>query len=79
MRIGKKLLIGLGVLFVIIIVGAIAVGGIIIGSIGSAINEEQKFKDELFEGLTDSPKAAQASYCGVGTVYDESSNTCFLG
>ena len=61
MSIGKKLLIGLGVLFVVIIVGAIAIGGIIIGSIGMAMNEEQEFKDELFEGMTDEGKAAYSS------------------
>lgn len=57
MRIRKKLLIGLGVLFIVIIVGAITIGGLIIGSIGTPINEEQKFKDELFDGLSSTEKA----------------------
>lgn len=54
MGVGKKILIGLGILFIVIIAIVVMVGAAFLASIGSDVREKEK----LLEGLTEEQKFA---------------------
>ena len=61
MGFGKKLLIGIGALTLILIIGAIIIGGAFLASISQAMNEQEEFENELFEGLSSTHRAAYSA------------------
>ena len=79
-QIGKKPLIVLGVLAVVIIAGAVALNGDII-SLDNTVNEITSVDDEPSETIsTDSQTEIDSdSKCGPGTVFDDATNSCILG
>ena len=80
-KISTKLLIGLGVLFVVI-VGVIAIAGSSTTSVVDSNDSETSFDiSENTQSLIieESKKTGESnSKCGVGTVFDEMTNSCIL-
>ena len=69
MGIGKKILVGFGVLFLVIIAIVVIIGGVFLATVGKDISE----KEELLEGLTPEQKLA------IGSMIDNcKSNTGYL-
>ncbi len=78
----KKLLIGLGSLFVVI-TGVIAIAGLPITSVIDSNDSKTAFdisKNSQALITEESKKTGESnSKCGVGTVFDEMTNSCILG
>ncbi len=81
-RISKKLFVGLGVLFVVII-GVIAIAGLPITSVIDSNDSKTVFdisKNSQALIIEESNKTGESnSKCGAGTVFDERTNSCIVG